>query len=202
VIRLRSLAPLNDVELDLISFVQTLVAIDLNGAVMNEDVCSAFAPEKAVAFRVVEPLHRTLELCQLSALLTLVGWAAGLGSGIGLGLPKVDVECAGMTQTDLFPRDVCLLRKEDVSLFYFGHNIRVSWDFPMMDAFAVDHLSDLEDARGRALEALAAAHSARKSLSSNPSIQPMLPPAAPQHWPQECPPTSPRRPQSKRRMQP
>ena len=143
-IRLRSLAPLNDVELDLISFVQTLVAIDLNGAVMNEDVCSAFAPEKAVAFRVVEPLHRTLELCQLSALLTLVGWAAGLGSGIGLGLPKVDVECAGMTQTDLFPRDVCLLRKEDVSLFYFGHNIRVSWDFPMMDAFAVDHLSDLE----------------------------------------------------------
>ena len=80
-IRLRTLAPLNDVELDLISFVQTFVAIALNGAVMNEDVCSAFAPEKAVAFRVVEPLHRTLVLRQLSALPTLVGWAAGLGSG-------------------------------------------------------------------------------------------------------------------------
>jgi hypothetical protein len=58
-----------------------------------------------------------------------------------------------VAKPDLFPRDVCLLRKEDVSLFYFGHNIRVSLDFPMMDALAVDHLSDLEDARGRALEA-------------------------------------------------
>jgi hypothetical protein len=48
---------------------------------VHEDVCSAFAPEKAVAFRVVEPLHRTLVLRQLSALPTLVGWAAGLGSG-------------------------------------------------------------------------------------------------------------------------
>jgi hypothetical protein len=153
VIRLRTLAPLNDVELDLISFVQTFVAIALNGAVMNEDVCSAFAPEKAVAFRVVEPLHRTLILRQLSALLTLVGWPAGVGSGIGLGLPKVDVEGAGMTQPDMFPRQVCLLRKEDVSLFYFGHNIEVSLGFLMMNALAVDHLSDLEDARGRALEA-------------------------------------------------
>src|ERR1039458_2614191 len=73
--------------------------------------------------------------------------------GQPLGLPKVDVELAGVAKPDLFPRDVCLLRKEDVSLFYFGHNTRVSWAFPMMDAFAVDHLSDLEDARGRALEA-------------------------------------------------
>ena len=146
-IRLRSLAPLNDVELDLISFVQTLVAIDLNGAVMNEDVCSAFAPDKAVAFRVVEPLQRTPVLRQLIALLTLVGWAAGLDSGIGLGLPKVDAEYAGMTQFDLFPRGVCLLSEEHVSRFYFGHNIRVSLDFPMMDAFAVDHLSDLDEVR-------------------------------------------------------
>jgi len=82
VIRLRSLAPLDDVELDLISFVQTLVAIDLNRAVMNKDVCSAFAPEKAVAFRVVEPLHRTPVLRQLSALLTLAGWPAELDSVI------------------------------------------------------------------------------------------------------------------------
>jgi hypothetical protein len=49
---------------------------------MNEDVCSAFAPEKAVAFRVVEPLHRTPVLRQLSGLLTLAGWSAGLDSGI------------------------------------------------------------------------------------------------------------------------
>jgi hypothetical protein len=73
--------------------------------------------------------------------------------GQPLGLPKVDIELAGVAKPDLFPRQVCLLRKEDVSLFYLGHNIRVSVDFPMMDAFAVEHLSDLEDARGRALEA-------------------------------------------------
>ena len=152
-IRLRSLAPLNDVELDLISFVQTLVAFDLNGTVMNEDVYSAFAPEEAVAFRAVEPLHRTLVLRQLSELPTLVGWAAGLGSGIGLGLPKVDIEFAGVAKSDLFPREVGLLREEDVSLFYFRHNIGVSLDLPVMDAFAVDDLSDLEDARGRAMEA-------------------------------------------------
>jgi hypothetical protein len=53
----------------------------------------------------------------------------------------------------LFPRDVCLLREEHVSLFHFGHNIGVLLDFPMMEAFAVDHLSDLEDAIGGALEA-------------------------------------------------
>jgi hypothetical protein len=58
-----------------------------------------------------------------------------------------------VAKPDLFPRQVCLLRKEDVSLFYFGHNIEVSLGFLMMNALAVDHLSDLEDARGRALEA-------------------------------------------------
>ena len=64
-----------------------------------------------------------------------------------LRLPKVDVECAGMTQPDLFPRQVCLLRKEDVSLFYFGHNIGVSLGFLMMNALAVDHLAHLDEVR-------------------------------------------------------
>ena len=64
-----------------------------------------------------------------------------------LGFPKVDVECAGMTQPDLFPRQVCLFRKEDVSLFYFGNNIGVSVEFLMMDAFTVEHLSDLDEVR-------------------------------------------------------
>jgi hypothetical protein len=58
-----------------------------------------------------------------------------------------------VAKSDLFSRDVRLLRKEHVSRFYFGHNIRVSLDFPTMDGFAVDHLTDLEVARGRALEA-------------------------------------------------
>jgi hypothetical protein len=65
----------------------------------------------------------------------------------GLGFPKVDVEYAGMTKHDLFPRDVCLLREEHVSLFYFSHNIGVLLDFMMMEAFAVDHLTHLDEVR-------------------------------------------------------
>jgi hypothetical protein len=38
-----------------------------------------------------------------------------------------------VAKPDLFSRDVRLLRKEYVSGFYFGHNIRVSLDLPSMD---------------------------------------------------------------------
>jgi hypothetical protein len=70
-----------------------------------------------------------------------------------LRLPKVDIELAGVAKSDLFPCGVCLLREEHVSLFYLSHNIGILSDFLMMEAFAVDHFSDLENARGRALEA-------------------------------------------------
>jgi hypothetical protein len=65
----------------------------------------------------------------------------------GLRLPKVDVEYAGMTKHDLFPRYVCLPREEYVSLFYFGHNIGVLLDFPMMEAFAIDYFTHLNEVR-------------------------------------------------------
>ncbi len=58
-----------------------------------------------------------------------------------------------MAQLDLLSRCVRLLRKEHVSRFYFGHSIRVLYDFLMMEPFAADRLRDLEDPRGRALEA-------------------------------------------------
>ena len=48
---------------------------------------------------------------------------------------------------DLAPRGVCLLREEHVSLFYFGHNVGMSLDFLMMNAFAVDHLTHLDEVR-------------------------------------------------------
>ena len=64
-----------------------------------------------------------------------------------LGLAKVDVEYAGMTKLDLFPRGACLLREEHVSLFYFGHNVEVSLDNLMMNAFAVDHLTHTDEIR-------------------------------------------------------
>jgi len=71
-IRLRSLTSLNDVKLDFISFLQTLISINLNGAVVHEDVRAAFTSEKAVAFRIVEPLDRSPVLRQCRALLAKV----------------------------------------------------------------------------------------------------------------------------------
>ena len=64
-----------------------------------------------------------------------------------LRLPKVDVEQAGMTTHNLTPRRVCLLRKEYISLFDLGHNMGVSLDFLMMNAFAVDDLTHLDEVR-------------------------------------------------------
>jgi hypothetical protein len=72
-ISLWSFASLNDVEFYFVTFLQTLVSINLNGAVMHEDVCAAFTSEKAVAFRVIEPLNRSPVLRQFRALLALFG---------------------------------------------------------------------------------------------------------------------------------
>jgi hypothetical protein len=71
---LRPLRALDDVELDLVTFLQTLVSIGLDGAVVHEDVRSAFTSEKAVALRVIEPLHSTPILRQVDSPLLVVGW--------------------------------------------------------------------------------------------------------------------------------
>src|ERR1017187_1945009 len=71
-VRLRSLGTLNDVKFHLVAFLQTFIAINLNGAVMHEDVCAAFTSEKAVAFRVIEPFDCSLILRQCRALLAVV----------------------------------------------------------------------------------------------------------------------------------
>jgi hypothetical protein len=70
-----------------------------------------------------------------------------------LGLPKVDVENAGMTALDLSPGDVCLLGEEYVSRFKLGHDIGVPSDFLMVETFPTDHLAHLNVVRLRALEA-------------------------------------------------
>jgi hypothetical protein len=56
-IGLRTFAALNNVEFNLIAFFETLIALALDGAVMNEDVGSALAAEKAVTFSIVEQLY-------------------------------------------------------------------------------------------------------------------------------------------------
>ena len=48
---------MNDVEFDLVPFFQALVSIELDRAVMDEHVRPVVPADKAVALRVVEPLH-------------------------------------------------------------------------------------------------------------------------------------------------
>jgi len=57
--RLVALGALSHFEFDLLAFFQGLVAITLNRCVMNKHITSAFAGNKTVTFRVVEPLDMT-----------------------------------------------------------------------------------------------------------------------------------------------
>lgn len=51
-----TLLPLNDVELDLVPLFQTFVPINLDGAVVDENVGSVVSSDESVAFGVVKPL--------------------------------------------------------------------------------------------------------------------------------------------------
>jgi len=53
---LRPLLSLYDVELDFVAFLQALVSVELNCAVMHKHVGTVISPDKAVTLRVVEPL--------------------------------------------------------------------------------------------------------------------------------------------------
>jgi len=63
-ISLRAFCSLDDVKLNLIAFFQAFVSLALNGTVVNEDVGSSVATEKAVALRIIEPLYCAFILCQ------------------------------------------------------------------------------------------------------------------------------------------
>ena len=65
-IGLGTLASLNDVEFNLVALFEALIALALNGTVMNEDVRPAVSAEEAVAFCVIEPFDGAFVLCQWS----------------------------------------------------------------------------------------------------------------------------------------
>src|SRR6516225_678398 len=60
VLRLQTFRPLLDFELDLLSLIQRLVAVALNGGEMDEHILARLALNKPKTFRSVEPLHGTL----------------------------------------------------------------------------------------------------------------------------------------------
>ena len=66
------LGSLDDIELNLITLFEALVALALDRTVMDEDVSPALAAEEAVTFCVVKPLNGALVLCQVSHSLVFV----------------------------------------------------------------------------------------------------------------------------------
>jgi hypothetical protein len=57
VCRLRTLLSLGDLEFDLIPFLQALVTLRIDRAVMNKDIRSIRTTDEAVPFSVIKPLH-------------------------------------------------------------------------------------------------------------------------------------------------
>ena len=56
-VRLRSLISLDDVELYIVTFLQTLIPVRLNRRVVYEHIGTIFPSDESESFRIVEPLH-------------------------------------------------------------------------------------------------------------------------------------------------
>jgi hypothetical protein len=63
---LRALLPLDDVELDFVALFEGFVAVELNRAVVHEDVRPIIPADETVALRIVEPLHLAFVLGHVS----------------------------------------------------------------------------------------------------------------------------------------
>ncbi len=58
---LRPFLALDDLELNLVAFLQTFIAVAGDRAVMDEYIRSFVAAQEPVSLRVVEPLHRAFQ---------------------------------------------------------------------------------------------------------------------------------------------
>jgi hypothetical protein len=72
-IRLRTLLPLNDVELHVIALFQCLVTIQLNCRVVDENIRPVITSDESVALGVVEPLDFAFVLSHRVCLSCLLG---------------------------------------------------------------------------------------------------------------------------------
>ena len=66
--RLRAFLAFGDLEFHLITFLQTLVSLRTDRAVMNKYVWSICAPDEPVPFRVIEPLYGSMQTFHLEPL--------------------------------------------------------------------------------------------------------------------------------------
>ena len=72
-IRLRTLLPLDDIELHIIALFQSLVAIQLNCRVVDENIRPVITSDESVALGVVEPLDFAFVLSHRVDLSCLLG---------------------------------------------------------------------------------------------------------------------------------
>ena len=61
-IRLSAFLTLNDVKLDVVSFFQRFVSVQLDRRIVDEHVWPVFPTDESVALRIIEPLDLTFEL--------------------------------------------------------------------------------------------------------------------------------------------
>jgi hypothetical protein len=59
--RLRPFRTLNNLKLNLISFLKRAIAIAGDGGIMNENVWAIIAPDEAIPFGIIEPLDSSLQ---------------------------------------------------------------------------------------------------------------------------------------------
>ena len=73
---LRSFLSLNDVKFDIVAFFQALIPVDLDRAVMHENIRPVVTPDKSIPLGVVKPLHLALILShvRLPFLIADSGW--------------------------------------------------------------------------------------------------------------------------------
>jgi hypothetical protein len=67
-VSLRAFLALDHVKLDLISFFQALVALNLDRRIMHEDIRTIVPADETETLCVVEPLHFAFELCHRQCL--------------------------------------------------------------------------------------------------------------------------------------
>lgn len=86
---LRAFLSLHDVEFDIVSFFQAFISVNLNGAVVDEDIRSVIPPNKTVSLCIVEPLDLAFVLSH--ELLTFLTADSGWGL---TNLPTVETQLA------------------------------------------------------------------------------------------------------------
>ena len=63
IISLQSLGALDDIELNLVTLLEGLISILLDGTVVDEDIWTVTSAEEAESLCAIEPFHFTFVLC-------------------------------------------------------------------------------------------------------------------------------------------